>query len=184
MKLSQETTIIAPEKLRDYVVNLSHPDGESKARFLRVMGYEQKNWKTLEIDLRTQHLSQEVIPGQKSDYEKNRSPCPPYRPQWKNAMAQMSLDDSEGGNPSPALSPLFRRKNHDSSFVFQSDPDTRYPDSQFSRWRHGPTMMLSIILPPTSIPKDMRWSVLPATVKQLPWYRFLPRHCARRRAKM
>mgnify|MGYP003444371614 CR=1 FL=1 len=68
MKLSQETTIIAPEKLRDYVVNLSHPDGESKARFLRVMGYEQKNWKTLEIDLRTQHLSQEVIPGQKSDY--------------------------------------------------------------------------------------------------------------------
>ena len=68
MKLSQETTIIAPEKLRDYVVNLSHPDGESKTGFLRVMGYEQKNWKTLEIDLRTQHLAQEVIPGQKSDY--------------------------------------------------------------------------------------------------------------------
>jgi hypothetical protein len=68
MKLSQETTIIAPEKLRDYVVNYSHPNGESKARFLRIMDYEQENWKTLEIDLRTQHLSQEVIPGQKSDY--------------------------------------------------------------------------------------------------------------------
>lgn len=43
MKLSQETTIIAPEKLRDYVVNYSHPDGESKARFLRIMGYKQEN---------------------------------------------------------------------------------------------------------------------------------------------
>jgi len=27
MKLSQETTIISPEKLRDYVINISHPDG-------------------------------------------------------------------------------------------------------------------------------------------------------------
>ena len=27
--------------------------------------------------------------------------------------------------------------------------------------------LLSIILPPTSIPKDMRWSVLPATVKTI-----------------
>jgi hypothetical protein len=32
------------------------------------MGYEQENWKTLGFDLRTQHLSQEVIPVQKSDY--------------------------------------------------------------------------------------------------------------------
>ncbi len=78
MKLSQETTIIAPEKLRDYVVNLSYPDGESKARFLRVMGYEQKNWKTLEIDLRTQHLSQKVIPRPKVGIMgKNMKSLPP-----------------------------------------------------------------------------------------------------------
>jgi len=51
MKLSQETTIISPEKLRDYVINLSHPDGETKARFLQNMGYEQDKWKTLEHDL-------------------------------------------------------------------------------------------------------------------------------------
>ena len=50
MKLSQETTIIAPEKLRDYVVNASSPDGASKARYLGAMGYEQHNWKTLEKD--------------------------------------------------------------------------------------------------------------------------------------
>lgn len=68
MKLPQEATIIAPEKLRDYVVNTSSPDGASKARYLRGMGYEQHNWKTLEQDLRTQHLSQDVKPGQQSMY--------------------------------------------------------------------------------------------------------------------
>lgn len=84
MKLSQETTIIAPEKLRDYVVNLSHLDEESKARFLRVMIYELKIWKTLEIDLRTQHLAQEVIPGHNSDYgEKYEALAPLSAPMEK-----------------------------------------------------------------------------------------------------
>jgi hypothetical protein len=63
MKLSQETTIISPEKLRDYVINISHPDGESKARFLQSMGYEQHKWKALEHDLRTQHLTHDVVPA-------------------------------------------------------------------------------------------------------------------------
>ncbi len=47
MKLSQETTIISPEKLRDYVINISHPDGESKAQFLQSMGYEQDTLSTM-----------------------------------------------------------------------------------------------------------------------------------------
>jgi hypothetical protein len=68
LKLSQRTTIIAPEKLRDYILNLSNPDGESKARFLKEMGYEQENWKTLESDLRKQHLSEDTIPGKQSVY--------------------------------------------------------------------------------------------------------------------
>jgi hypothetical protein len=68
VKLSPKTTIIAPEKLRDYVLNLSHPDGESKARFLRATGYEQEKWQKLEKDLRAQHLPVEAVPGKKSMY--------------------------------------------------------------------------------------------------------------------
>ena len=68
MKLSRDTTIISPEKLRDYVINASHPDGESKARFLQSMGYEKHKWKTLEHDLRTQHLTHDVIPAHPSEY--------------------------------------------------------------------------------------------------------------------
>jgi len=58
--------VIAPEKLRDYVLNPSHAEGKSKTRFLNEMGYEQNNWQVLEADLRAQHLPFDVIPGQKS----------------------------------------------------------------------------------------------------------------------
>ena len=68
MKLSQQKTIIAPEKIRDYVLNHSNPEGDSKARYLEQMGYKQKNWKILQADLREQHLSQEVFPGKNSIY--------------------------------------------------------------------------------------------------------------------
>lgn len=68
MKLSPITTIIAPEKLRDYALNPANPDGESKARFLGEMGYNQEDWQTFEADLRAQHLSQEARPGKKSMY--------------------------------------------------------------------------------------------------------------------
>jgi len=49
--------IIAPEKLRDYLLNPNHRRGGSKARLLLALGYRRDNWKRLEDDLRTQHLS-------------------------------------------------------------------------------------------------------------------------------
>ncbi len=68
MKLSPKTTIIAAEKLRDYVLNFSNPDGESKARYLAEIGYEQDDWQRLETDLRLQHLTVEATSGKKSIY--------------------------------------------------------------------------------------------------------------------
>lgn len=68
MKLDLFTTIIAPEKLRDYVLNPFHSEGESKARLLEEMGYEQADWQILENDLRTQHLPVEAVLGKTSIY--------------------------------------------------------------------------------------------------------------------
>ena len=68
MKLSSETTIIAPEKLRDYLLNPLNQDGKSKARYLSKIGYQQNNWQRLEFDLREQHLSIEAKPGKISNY--------------------------------------------------------------------------------------------------------------------
>ena len=61
-------TIIVPEKLRDYLLNFNNPEGKPKARFLKAMGYERKNWQVLENDLRKQHLSVEASLGKKSIY--------------------------------------------------------------------------------------------------------------------
>ncbi len=66
MKLSAKTTFIAPEKLRDYVLNSAHAEGKSKARFLGEMGYEQAYWQRLAKDLKEQHLPMEATPGKKS----------------------------------------------------------------------------------------------------------------------
>ncbi len=68
MKLSAKTTFIAPEKLRDYVLNPAHDEGKSKARFLGEMGYEQAHWQRLASDLKAQHLPVEATPGKKSIY--------------------------------------------------------------------------------------------------------------------
>lgn len=51
--------VIAPEKLCDYLLNLEHRRGNTKARLLLSLGYQRENWSLLEQDLRERHLSQE-----------------------------------------------------------------------------------------------------------------------------
>ena len=54
MKLPNiEKALISPEKLRDYLLSPSHPVGQFKAAFFRSFGYTQKEWKQLELDIRT-----------------------------------------------------------------------------------------------------------------------------------
>jgi len=61
MKLPKaENAIIPPEKLRDYVLSFEHPIGRLKAAFFSSLGYNKEEWKTLERDLRTQHLALDV----------------------------------------------------------------------------------------------------------------------------
>jgi hypothetical protein len=51
-----DKAVIAPEKLRDYLLNLAHRRGSSKARLLLSCGYRFEAWQVLEADLRSQHL--------------------------------------------------------------------------------------------------------------------------------
>lgn len=68
MKFSSDTTIIETRKLRDYLLNQSHPEGATKAQFLGEIRYNQKNFHILEIDLRNQHLMHEAQHGKVSVY--------------------------------------------------------------------------------------------------------------------
>jgi hypothetical protein len=68
MKLPGQDAIIPPEKLRDYILSPTHPDGRGKAAYLAQLGYSQADWLRLEADLREQQLSQEAQPGKRSPY--------------------------------------------------------------------------------------------------------------------
>ena len=60
MKLpNHERAVIAPEKLRDYLLNVAHKRGGTKAKLLARFGYTASNWKRLEKDIRA-YLDGEV----------------------------------------------------------------------------------------------------------------------------
>lgn len=49
--------IIAPEKLRDYLLSSEHPAGGHKSAFFDGLGYTREDWEVLERALRDQHLA-------------------------------------------------------------------------------------------------------------------------------
>jgi hypothetical protein len=51
-----DRAVIPVEKLRDYLLNVAHPQNRGKARLFAALGYTPGNWETLASDLRTQHL--------------------------------------------------------------------------------------------------------------------------------
>ena len=63
-----ENAIIAAEKLRDYLLNIEHRRGGSKAKLLLSMGYQVDQWQQLETDLRQQHLAADVDRVKENDY--------------------------------------------------------------------------------------------------------------------
>lgn len=58
--------IIAPEKIRDYLLNPEHAKNRGKWRLFEALGYTRSNWPVLEADIREQHLvldAEEVEPN-------------------------------------------------------------------------------------------------------------------------
>lgn len=69
MKLpNADNAIIAPEKLRDYLLNCDHRRGGSKAKLLLTMGYQSDQWQQLETDVRQQHLAADVDIVKQNNY--------------------------------------------------------------------------------------------------------------------
>jgi len=68
VRFTPKDAIIPAEKLRDYVLSPSHPDGRAKAAYLARLGYSQEAWPRLEADLRQQILTREAEPAKSSPY--------------------------------------------------------------------------------------------------------------------
>jgi len=60
--------IIQIEKLSDYLLNVSHKRGASKARLLLRLGYRREAPRILEMDLRRQHLPRPATRTSGSEY--------------------------------------------------------------------------------------------------------------------
>ena len=69
MKLpAAERAVIAPAKIRDYLLSTSHPVGRFKAPFFARLGYTSANWRRLEKDLLDLAVSGGAELGKDSPY--------------------------------------------------------------------------------------------------------------------
>lgn len=69
MKLPEaHRAVIAPAKIRDYLLSSSHPVGQFKVPFFASLGYTATDCQRLEQDLLTIASSGDVEPGRKSPY--------------------------------------------------------------------------------------------------------------------
>jgi hypothetical protein len=60
--------IIEPAKLQEYLLSGSHPVGRFKAAFFLGLGYSVEDWRQLESDLRSQHLSHPAAGEERGPY--------------------------------------------------------------------------------------------------------------------
>ena len=63
-----DRAIIDPAKLHGYLLSRSHPVGRFKAAFFLALGYSPEDWRRLEADLRSQHLSKDATPEEGTSY--------------------------------------------------------------------------------------------------------------------
>jgi hypothetical protein len=69
MKLPEaQRALIAPAKIRDYLLSKSHPVGRFKEPFFASLGYSVAEWSRLEQDLLTLAASGDAEPGRESPY--------------------------------------------------------------------------------------------------------------------
>jgi hypothetical protein len=63
-----ERAVIEPAKLQAYLLSRDHAIGRFKAAFFLALGYSPENWRQLEQDLRSQHLSQGATTEEQTPY--------------------------------------------------------------------------------------------------------------------
>lgn len=69
MKLPKaHLAVIYEKKITDYLLNVQHPDGKSKAAFFIKGGFEIENWSALAHALLQHPFAHDVFPIQKTDH--------------------------------------------------------------------------------------------------------------------
>jgi len=104
-----DRAIIAPEKLRDYLLNPAHRRGSAKARLLLACGYRADAWHALETDLRTQHLTVDFSVTKDNSYGRRFEVNAPLATPSGRRIVFQSVWQIDKGTDLPRLITLYPR---------------------------------------------------------------------------
>jgi hypothetical protein len=108
MKLpNTENAVIAPEKLKDYLLNPAHKKGGTKARLFLSLGYSADAWQRLEADLRADHLSAEFVGQSENEYGKCYEIVAPLQSPSGRAIRFRSVWQIDTGTDYPRLITMY-----------------------------------------------------------------------------
>ncbi len=99
--------VIAQSKLCDYLLNVAHRRGGSKARLLTRMGYRLEEWQRLEADLRSQHLTADVHGVADTEYGPRYEIVAPLTGPAGLAVIFRSVWQIDTGTDAPRLITMF-----------------------------------------------------------------------------
>jgi hypothetical protein len=102
-----EKAVIAPEKLRDYLLNPAHRRGGSKACLLMTLGYSADQWQQLEADLHAEHLAADFDCESDSDYGKRYEIVAPLKGQSGRPVNFRSVWQIDTGTDYPRLITMY-----------------------------------------------------------------------------
>jgi hypothetical protein len=99
--------VIAPDKLRLYLLNPAHRRGGSKAKVLLTLGYSLANWRQLELDLKSQHLTMDVECQVDSEYGARYEIVAPLSGPSGRSMLFRSIWQIDRGSDVPRLITMY-----------------------------------------------------------------------------
>jgi hypothetical protein len=102
-----DQAIIGQDKLCNYLLNLAHRRGTSKAKLLLAMGYRPDHWQQLEADIRSQHLTAEVESTGDTDYGTRYDILAPLRGPSARAVIFRSVWQIDTGTQVPRLITMY-----------------------------------------------------------------------------
>ena len=118
-----EAAIIAPEKLRDYLLNVEHRRGASKAKLLLSMGYRKEDWQQLESDLRLEHLTAEVTETEQSAYGEQYAIVSDLTGPNGRTVSFRTIWQIDIGAPAPRLITMYPEESDVPAAVSRRDSD-------------------------------------------------------------
>ncbi|OFV97731.1 MAG: hypothetical protein A3H28_05540 [Acidobacteria bacterium RIFCSPLOWO2_02_FULL_61_28] len=104
-----DKAIIAPEKLRAYLLNPAHRRGSAKARVLADCGYRADAWHVLEADLREQHLTAQVAGIKENLYGRRFEIRAPLETPSGRRIVFQSIWQIDNGTDIPRLITMYPR---------------------------------------------------------------------------